>query len=201
MGQILGYGEDALTLWLLKNKPNEILKRFNDETQPSDCLVFYRPSFGRSGGSDSAEFGEFDAILASRKNVYLIESKWDNHRHTNKITLRLRPEQTIRHNVFRWYLSNWNSTYSNDWVLFMKEKGAKFVSGKTIAPANSLLAINLRHILGQLHEYCPNCSKDDNVKNILLFFHSSKSKALEKTSEGFDVISVVYESRSNYVIL
>lgn len=75
MGKIFGYGEDALTLWLLKNQPHEILRQFNDEGKPSDCLVFYRPSFGRSGGPDSAEFGEFDAILASKENVYLIESK------------------------------------------------------------------------------------------------------------------------------
>jgi hypothetical protein len=106
MGQIFGYGEDALTLWLLKNRPDEILKRYNDKTEPSGCRVFYRPSFGRNGGKDSAEFGEFDAILASKENVYLIESKWDNHRKDNQKELRLRDEQTTRHKVFRWYLNN-----------------------------------------------------------------------------------------------
>ncbi len=33
MTKILGYGEDALTLWLLKNQPTEILKLFNDKTE------------------------------------------------------------------------------------------------------------------------------------------------------------------------
>ena len=101
MSKIFGYGEDALTLWLLKNQPEQILNRFNDKTEPSDCIVFYRPSFGRSGGPGSAEFGEFDAILASKENIYLIESKWDNHRQTNRSELLLRPEQTERHKVFR----------------------------------------------------------------------------------------------------
>jgi hypothetical protein len=201
MSKIFGYGEDALTLWLLKNQPQEILKWFNDKTDPSDCLVFYRPSFGRSGGVGSAEFGEFDAILASKENVYLIESKWDNHRLTNQIDLTLRPEQTDRHAVFKWYLSNWSSRYANDWRSFIKERGAGIVPDKKIAPANSLLANNLEQILSRLHEHCPNCQSRDHVKNILLFFHGCQSKAPKKTSEGFKIISVEYNNESNFVSL
>jgi len=78
MRQIIGYGEDAFTLWALKHKTSIILNSFQDQTAPSDCLFFYRPSFGRSGGEESAEFGEFDAIIGSSDNIYLIESKWDN---------------------------------------------------------------------------------------------------------------------------
>ncbi len=201
MTKILGYGEDALTLWLLKNKPDEILKRFNDKTQPSDCFSFYRPSFGRSGGQGSAEFGEFDAILASEENVYLIESKWDNHRPNTKTDLMLRPEQTKRHEVFRWYLSNWSQKYSNDWEAFAKDKGADFVSGKKIAPQNSLLAMNLQQILSQLHGHCPNCSNDDHVKKVLLFFHIFDSNPPKKTSAGFEIVPLSYEEKSNYVNL
>ncbi len=65
MAEIFGYGEDALTLRLLMKQISFILGN-EDKTLLSDCLVFYRPSFGRSGGSKSAEFGEFDAIIASR---------------------------------------------------------------------------------------------------------------------------------------
>ncbi len=77
MSKIFGSGEDTLTLWLLKHQESKILDEFKDYTKTSDCLAFYRPSFGRSGGEDSAEFGEFDAILVSLENLYLIESKWD----------------------------------------------------------------------------------------------------------------------------
>jgi hypothetical protein len=54
MVKILGYGEDTLTLWAMKEHIGKILKEFEDPTLSSDCLVFYRPSFGRSGGEDSA---------------------------------------------------------------------------------------------------------------------------------------------------
>ena len=201
MTNILGYGEDALTLWLLKNKPEQILKHFNDKTEPSDCLAFYRPSFGRSGGPGSAEFGEFDAILASRENVYLIESKWGNHRPNNHTELMLSPEQTERHEVFRWYLSSWSQKYSNDWEAFTKDKGAEFFSGKKIAPPNSLLAMNLQQLLSQLHGNCPNSASEDNIKNVLLFFHGSKSKPPNKIPVGFKIVPVQYDEINNYVDL
>ena len=57
---ILGYGEDPLTFWALKSKLSNILEKLEDESEPSDCLIFYRPSFGRSGGAQRAEFGEFE---------------------------------------------------------------------------------------------------------------------------------------------
>jgi hypothetical protein len=182
MSKIFGYGEDALTLWLLKNKPEQILTRFSDKTEPSDCLAFYRPSFGRRGGPDSAEFGEFDAILASKENVYLIESKWDNHRQNTKTELMLRPEQTERHEVFRWYLSNWNS-------------GKEFIEGKKIAPENSLLAMNLQHVLIQLRQCCPNSTNPDHVRNVVLYFHGSKSRPPQNVPEGFTLVAVEYEGK------
>ena len=184
MVKIFGYGEDALTLWLLNNQPQVILQRFNDKSEPADCTAFYRPSFGRSGGSGSAEFGEFDAIMASKENIYLIESKWDNHQQTNRAELILRPEQTERHKVFKWYLSNWNS-------------GKEVIEGKKLAPANSLLAINLEHVLSQLHQCCPNSANPEHIKNVLLYFHGPKSRPPQKVSEGFTIVPMEYEG--NYV--
>lgn len=73
MNRTLGYGEDALILWALRHKINDILKEFRDETTPSDCLIFYRPSFGRQGKRGGSVFGDFDAIIVSSENVYLTE--------------------------------------------------------------------------------------------------------------------------------
>jgi hypothetical protein len=198
MISIFGYGEDALTLWLLKNQPEQILRRFNDKTDSSDCLALYRPSFGRRGGPGTAEFGEFDAILASKENVYLIESKWDNHRSNTTSDLVLRSEQTERHEVFRWYLSNWSNKYP-EWKAFTIEKGGNFPAGKKIAPTNSLLAVNLQQILSRINEHCPNSVSENHVKNVLLFFCSSKSKPPTKVSENFTIIPVEYEN--NFVTL
>jgi len=55
-----------------------VLDWFGDKADQSQCLVFYRPSFGRRSIDNSSIFGEFDAIVSSQNNVYLIESKWDN---------------------------------------------------------------------------------------------------------------------------
>lgn len=75
MCKLFGYREDAFTLWALKRRTDEVLRQFNDPTNPSDCLVFYRPSFGRSGGEGSAEFGEFDAIHRHRQPYLQIQSR------------------------------------------------------------------------------------------------------------------------------
>jgi len=48
MNEILAYGEDALSYWALKERLSEILKKLDDSSNPSDCLIFFRPSFGRS---------------------------------------------------------------------------------------------------------------------------------------------------------
>ena len=69
--QILGYGEDSLTLWALKRELGTILRSLCDTSRPENCKVLYRPSFGRGHG-----FGEFDFIILADACVYLGESKW-----------------------------------------------------------------------------------------------------------------------------
>ena len=129
--------EDAFTLWGLKRRLTDILKSFQDKTAPSDCLIFYRPSFGRSGREDSAEFGEFDAILVSSENIYPIESKWDNLSRFKNGKITIRPEQKMRHCIFSWCITHWDEKYSNDWENFMKEQIRDFQKKfprKKIAP-------------------------------------------------------------------
>jgi hypothetical protein len=143
MSSILGYGEDAFTLWTLKQHTSIVLKEFQDKTALSDCLIFYRPSFGRHSKESKAVFGEFDAIIVSLENIYLIESKWDNLSKFNKDELILRGEQKLRHQIFSWYLTHWNKKYSNDWKRFAKTQQPGFqekFKGKTIAPIGKLLA-------------------------------------------------------------
>jgi hypothetical protein len=112
-----------------------------------------------------------------------------------------RPEQTTRHKIFKWYLRNWNSKYSNDWKTFITEKGADFISYKKIPPTDSLLAMNLQHIFEQFHRHCPKCSNKDHIKNVLLFFDSHSSKPPKETSEEFTIVPFEYDESSNYVTL
>jgi len=207
MGKIFGYGEDAFTLWALKHRTSDILKSFRDQTAPSGCLIFYRPSFGRSGGDESAEFGEFDAILASSENIYLIESKWDNLSEFNNDEVTIRTEQEIRHCIFSWYIMQWDKKYFNDWEGFRKEKMDDFQKKfpkKRIALPNSLLAINLEFILTILQKHCGGFSSEHNIKNVLLFFYNrQKSTPPTTTSRDFNLVSIDYsqEITGNFITL
>ena len=207
MCKILGYGEDALTLWALKHRTSCILKSFQDQTAPSDCLVFYRPSFGRRGGEESAEFGEFDAILVSSENIYLIESKWDNLSRFNNGRITIRTEQKMRHLIFSWYLTHWDKKYFNDWKNFVKEQINDFQKKfpkKKIAPAGSLLATNLQFILTMLQKHCGQFSSERNIKNVLLFlFNEKMSTPPTGISKGFKLISIDYrqEITGNFITL
>jgi len=196
MCRILGYGEDALTLWALKVRVSDILRALRDQTAPSDCLVFFRPSFGRRGGNGTAEFGEFDAILVGSKNVYLIESKWDAFRRWDaRARILLREAQKLRHQVFLWYLMHWNAKYLGDWKSFMRDHNIKFQNqfGKKLAQAGRLLARNLEVILTRINEHCGKL-KPENIKNVLLFFYNKEIKSSPPTrvTEGFELVSLDY---------
>ena len=97
MEKILGYGEDALTLWYLTRQLPAFLEKMKKEdgcqATPEQCLLLYRPSLGRGGKC----YGEFDAIVATPKTAYLIESKWVQSGNEHK----LKGEQGKRHQIFR----------------------------------------------------------------------------------------------------
>jgi hypothetical protein len=206
MVKILGYGEDALTLWALKNRLSNILAVFEDKTFPFDCVVFYRPSFGRSGGKKSSEFGEFDAIVASSENVYLIESKWDNSTNLKNDEIIVRKEQELRHRIFSWYLTHWSKKYLNKWVLFGIEQMSNFQTlfrEKRIAPPYSKLAINLESILNTIQNQCKNVDLS-KIKNILMFFYDKEKTKPPKTIEKlFTLITLDYSNQilDNFVAL
>jgi hypothetical protein len=201
MSKIFGYGEDAFTFWALKNHTAYILEQCQDKTAPSDCLIFYRPSFGRQNAS---VFGEFDGILVSLENIYLIESKWDNLAKFKNDEFVLAKEQMLRHQIFSWYLTHWNRKYFNNWTDFEKEQQAEFhFSGKTIAPSGSLLATNLELILNETLKHCKQTTPN-NIKNVMLFFHNKeKSSPPSKISKEFTLIPIDYskEIQGNFITL
>jgi len=204
MTELLGYGEDALTLWALKHRVSDILQEFDDKTRRSDIYIFYRPSFGRQSKKSSAVFGEFDAIIASPQNIYLIESKWDNLAKFIEEKLILRREQTLRHEIFAWYLTHWKAKSANDWAQFEKEQRDNFhFKGKKIAHAGSLLATNLEFVLNKLLDHCRNFSSENNIKNVLLFFYKGTSKPFFEVDRAFKLVPIDYgnETSGNFVPL
>ena len=150
---------------------------------------------------------KFDDILASRKNIYLIESKWDNFSRFKNDEFTLKPRQEIRHRIFSWYMTHWDKKYSNNWKSFVKEQNESFQKDfrkRKIAPTGRLLTTNLEFILNKLLEHCKRFSSEDNIKNVLLFFYNKeKSKPPSKISRNFKLVSIDYsqEITGNFIIL
>jgi hypothetical protein len=162
MPMILGYGEDSLSLHALSTGLPDILRQLGD---PARSLVFFRPSFGRSGpgpeGPPSAQFGEFDAIIGTPRAIYLGEAKW---RYMGVNHVPAEPQQ-LRHRVFRAYIEEHRRESSSNWKEFagrmrpVLERIHRFLRP---APNGSVLARNLTYILRRLDE--------DNAARISLMF-------------------------------
>jgi hypothetical protein len=191
--KILGYGEDALTLWALKYKLPTILEELDDKSSLSECRVLFRPSFGRSGGENSAQFGEFDFLLMSKRHLYLGESKWQ--RSSEKIingVIGLREEQLLRHEILRLYVEEWMSRKYISWLGFEKAAKTRFREdgiNKPIAPADSLLAQNLETVLDVIKEHFEVLP---TIKNVLLYlYYGSKAHLLPKSAgRNFVVVNI-----------
>ncbi len=206
MSEMIGYGEDALTLWALKHRLAEILGQIGDSSPPDSCLAIYRPSFGRSGGL-RASFGEFDSILASEDSIYLIESKWDGQPHKRKWKVKLGEAQILRHQVFSWYFERWNR--GENWASFVKRHEEEFerkFDEKAMAKDGSRLSENLIYVMSRLAEHLKNEIGEDygeNVTNVLLFLECGEhtSPSCVDSEEEFRLIIIRYPKlpRSHYV--
>lgn len=197
--RLYGYGEDVLTLCALSRNFDDLLTALHDDSQPSACQVFYRPSFGRRGGEERAEFGEFDFVVLSPKNLYLGESKWD--RSSEKIedgVLRLQPEQIRRHEAFKRYIDHWAYGNYADWEEF-REK-AQSLMDKPIPEAETRLAANLQTVLGVIKEHF---GSRPAILDVLLYFHEADARGQPpvRASDGFELVCIDCSAamRGNFV--
>lgn len=197
--KMLAYGEDALTLWAVNKRLGYILDKLNDTSSLSDSQVIFRPSFGRSGGGNSAQFGEFDFIILAKEYLYLGESKWDrSSERVHNGLLTLREEQLLRHRLFKFYVREWTSGKYESWQDFVqKARGRLLEVGilKPIAPTYSLLAKNLQTILDIIKDHYH--SNTPRPRNVLLYFHTgADADRIPKTAgndyEIFEIIDINY---------
>jgi hypothetical protein len=100
--KIIGYGEDFLTYYYLKYHLRDFIRRIKKTIKDNSGIkyIFYRPSFGRR------QHGEFDAIIISKKKIYLIESKWDNLKKNPSKKIIINKTQRRRHKKFMKFLKN-----------------------------------------------------------------------------------------------
>ncbi|MGB2842302.1 MAG: hypothetical protein WBC40_07490 [Halobacteriota archaeon] len=157
-----------------------------------------------------AEFGEFDAIFASSKNVYLIESKWDKLSGFKNDKIALRQEQIIRHEIFSWYLTNWVKDKYFNWTEFHDALKIDFKNkfpSKKIAPIGSLLADNLQFVLNEIQKHFEKFSYDSydfKIRNVLLFFYNkNKSVPPNKINASFELVNIDYSQNmtNNFIAL
>jgi hypothetical protein len=171
---ILAYGEDALTLWAIKEKLSDILEQLG---QPKDysslekCKVFFRPSFGRKGGDKSPEFGEFDFIILYKDCLYLGESKWDDSKKNFcKRALILKDNQINRHRIFK---ACFEERQYTSWDVFAEnvvERLKKINITKPKMSDKHRLADNLKTVLNVIKKHYGNVN-EVKVKNVLLYLH------------------------------
>jgi hypothetical protein len=166
--RVIGYSEDALTYWALCSRLGNMLSALRDDSDPTKCLVIYRPSFGRAGGPTSPQFGDFDAILITQQAVYLIESKWDQCSGLVAPQIQLEQRQVDRHRIFTWLRDRWSQKPALSWSDFFTNTQGDFAavfSGRRLAPPSSLLAKNLTWLLQTLEQH------PRETRNVLLYFH------------------------------
>ena len=190
--EIFSYGEDALTLWAIKNRFNDILKLLRDTSKNSVCKVFYRPSFGRRGGALSSQFGEFDFIILSEKKVYLGESKWDGSSELINGVIELREEQLLRHKIFNCYLECWLKNKYSSWDEFREKLTSYFEKEsiqKPVAPTDSILASNIQTILGIMKQHFHTFPE---IKNVLLYMYKTKTDLPTNVNGNFELVLVDY---------
>lgn len=192
--EILGYGEDSLTLWALRNKLKEILSPFNDNSTEDQCIIFYRPSFGRKGGNKSSQFGEFDFIILSETTIYLGESKWDRTSIKNN-EFKIRDEQLRRHKIFKKYVTKWMHDSFSSWNNFRTYFNGKLSNEKLMPDSGTLLAENLEFVLNRIKQHFTG--PDPKIKNILLYLYNKIDRNnLNKIHPGsiFKLVKIDYSS-------
>uniref|UniRef100_UPI004055D2F4 hypothetical protein n=1 Tax=Candidatus Electronema sp. TaxID=2698783 RepID=UPI004055D2F4 len=181
--EFIGYGEDALTLWALKEKFSEILMLIGDNSEPNSCKIFYRPSFGRGRSG----FGEFDFIILADQVIYLGESKWNKSSEKNKNgPVMLRDEQIKRHDLFVFYFEKWASGEYASWDDFQEQEQEHLAH--SIPDANSLLAKNIKNIFDIIKKHYVS---QPHLKNVLLFLHNGEIES-EVECEEFKVVPIDY---------
>jgi hypothetical protein len=183
--QILGQAEDALTFAAVKYCLVELLRALDDDSDADDCIVFFRPSFGRSR---PPQFGEFDFIIGTPRAVYPGESKWPGSSgYVPGGGFVLPAEQLRRHKIFHVYREAWQARISDDW------KGVAGAAAPGLAalgwfppPADTRLARTLHALLSHLGK----CGRK-NVDVLLFVQPEGKVYPPPASCPGFMVVSIV----------
>jgi len=178
---IFGYGEDALTLWALKDGKSlgDIVKACNCEHE-NLVNIFYRPSLGRG----TYGIGEFDFMIQLEDTIILGESKWVTPKTGSKEFKKGNKEivlddvQIKRHEKFKTMCKEYFQNKKKLVILELEEKGIKKEIKK-----HSVLHDNITKILSYYN-------KKPTIINCILLFNLQQEPIKSITTNG-DFESVV----------
>lgn len=154
-----------------------MLTKLYDDSNHKDCLVLYRPSFGRKTG-----LGEFDFIIFSTNAIYFGESKLALESY-KRISIKLKPCQIKRHENMINIIKLWYSLSPNKREL---QNFSDNNIGICIPPKTSVLYSNLSSFLNLITDRYSKCPA---LKNILMVISDSKENQIIRTNAlDFDVV-------------
>lgn len=164
--------------------------KLDDGALLSDCTVFYRPSFGR-GGMNTANFGEFDAIVSTKTCVYLIESKWEGETRRSGRNIKLSKTQIARHTIFAEYFRMWDRLQGKR-SLAASEIGEYLTDtpSKKMTPFSANLANHLQFVFSRIATTKDNGNKKP-LKNVVLFLHREEDEKLNVSVDPEDFIPIL----------
>jgi hypothetical protein len=191
--EITGYGEDPLTYLAISNEETVkgIFHQLESQIQHKEdiiqmidtCKIYYKPSFGR-GGNSGKNFGEFDAIIATKENIFLVESKWFKYHGFPEVWPKAKAERSVanklipvgkpfdpkeiqRHKIFEMYYKGWAKILDSNFRKRLNFEFSKF--GKQIIGPDSEkqmqadLYVNMKYMIAEF-------GKEKQINNVLLYF-------------------------------
>lgn len=198
-----------MTYWAFEEKFSQIMNQLDDPSDENDCILFYRPSFGRANNRKNM-FGEFDAILITPLCLYLIESKWDC---SNELkTGVLNDGQLFRHYCFTWIAKNWDCSisfkeFAHSHTREFKDSVREFIDSglkngtinaksapnfreRVLPPHNSEVGLHMQYILLKSREKMRNFQ----VRNVVLVLLDNDAAEPKVKFQGFQKVTVRYKS-------
>ena len=190
MAEIIGYGEDALTIWALLNEDvikmilvkAGVKKNKSHDRQIPKMKIFYRPSFGRNEKC----LGECDAIIGTDTKIFFVECKWTKSKENTSLGIKLDKGQIERNKMLIKYSKMYFENPEDAKKQIMSDKGIKGEKTQLWDSFNYVLS-KLKNDIGRVA-----LQKQDTFRSLLVVFTDKSNIKNKKTNpvDGFTTIHI-----------
>ena len=193
--EIIGYGEDALTLWAIKNKLHAILQELNDNSDVSRCKYSFAPALDGVEARRVHSLGNL-ILLFFRKNASTWEKVSGMDLQRTRTAFGVTDEQKFRHEVMKFYICQWFKGDFPDWSSFVRKVGktTKHMGVEKPWHLSALFGIQLTDPLETIKSHFSSLPE---IRNILLYLHKGESSnPISRVSKDFDLVKIDYSQDS-----